>query len=88
MNTELTTDTRELLAALRDLLNVPEPADRGDRPKRNLQLQINLARVVGTLNALVSVDHPNVAVAVRMLREDLAEPLDYATQDETAGGAR
>lgn len=82
MTAELTTDTRELLAAFRDLLDVPEPANSADRPKRDRQLQINIARVIGTVNALVKTENPHIRVAVRMLREDLAEPLDYATQDE------
>lgn len=81
MTAELTTETRELLAALRDMLTVPEPADRDDWGARDYVRRNRTALVIGTLNAVVN-GAAGVSTAARMLREDLTEPLGYATRDE------
>lgn len=81
MSANLNAETRELLAALRDMLNVPEPADPGDRSARDSARRNRTALVIGTLNAVVN-GAASVSTAARVLREDLAEPLDYATRDD------
>ena len=88
--TALSAETRELLAAVRDMLDLPYPADPdpSDRRKRAALLDVRRSLTVGTLSALVdeSASANVVAAAARMLREDLARcPVNYATTDRGAG---
>ncbi|MDL4814954.1 hypothetical protein [Actinomadura opuntiae] len=60
---------------------MPEPADRDGWGARAAVRRNRTALVIGTLNAVVN-GAASVSTAARMLREDLAEPLDYVTKDE------
>jgi hypothetical protein len=88
--TALDPQFRELLAAVRDMLDLPYPSDvdPDDQIKRNALMNLRRALVVGTLNALVDrdADRDIVEAAVQTLREDLDQcPVDYVTKDGEAG---
>ena len=79
----LTPEVRQLLAAFREALDLPRPANRGDELKREQLIHARLSFVLGTLDYLIDTDHADVDVAIslRNLRNSIRyRPVNYTTE--------
>jgi hypothetical protein len=69
----LDAETRELLATIRDALDLPHAATAADDEKRERLRGDNAVRVVSSLDYLLTSKHADVALVARMLRDMVAE---------------
>lgn len=84
--TGLSAETRELLTVIRQALDLPYGATPDDHDRRLEIRQDNATRVACTLAYMLDSPHSDIAIAIKVLREGIAEnPVTYATKDGEAG---
>lgn len=79
----MSAETRELLTAIRDALDLPHAATAADDEKRERLRSDNAVRVVSSIDYLFKSSHADVAFVTRTLQSMVAEnPVDYVTAEE------
>ncbi len=80
---DLTPEVRELLTVIREGLDLPYGATPDDHDKRLEIRQDNATRIASTLAYVLDSSHADIAVAIRVLREGIAEAAGaYVAREE------
>ncbi|MEV4672144.1 hypothetical protein AB0K34_10880 [Actinomadura sp. NPDC049382] len=81
--TGLQAETRELLTAIRDALDLPFAATAAGDEKRERLRGENAVRIVSSIDYLLTFKHATVTNVARTLRSLVGEhPVDYTTREE------
>lgn len=76
----MTKAEREMLTAIRDLLDIPQPADYDDRQRYYDTLTIRITRLAGCLNVVLSSNASVPGDVTQTVRHFAAEPLRYVPE--------
>lgn len=69
-----------MLTAIRDLLDIPRPADYGERQRYYDALTGRIARLTGCLDVVLGSDASEPGDVTRTVRRFAAEPLRYVPE--------